>query len=68
MRLPLEFHFDVAEVSIRRESAAGDMVLSRKSTEWKGLLDGVAQNVEDSLLIERRQREARREPFKGWQE
>ncbi len=68
MRWPLEFHFDVAEVFIRRESAAGDMVPSRKSTEWQALLDGVAQNVVDSLLIERRQTEARREPFKGWQE
>ena len=64
MRWPLEFHFDVAEVFIRHESAAGNMVPSRKSTEWQALLDGVAQNVEDSLLIERRQTEARREPLR----
>ena len=68
VRLPLEFHFDGAEVFIRCESATGDMVLSRKPTDWQGFLDVVAQNLEDNLLIGRRQTEPRREPFKGWQE
>ena len=43
-------------------------VLSRKPTDWQGLLDVVAQNKEDDLLIERRQTHARRDPFEGCQE
>lgn len=68
VRLPLEFRFDVAEVFIRRDPATGDVVLSRKPTDWQGLLDVVAHNKEDDLLIERRQANSRRHPFEGWQE
>ena len=68
VRLPLEFRFDVAEVFIRHDPATGDVVLSRKPTDWQGLLDVVAQNKEDDLLIERRQTHARRDPFEDFQE
>jgi antitoxin VapB len=34
VRLPLEFRFDVAEVFIRRDPTTGDVVLSRKPTDW----------------------------------
>ena len=47
------------------DPATGDVVLSRKPTDWQGLLDVVAQNKEDDLLIERRQTHARRDPFEG---
>ena len=56
------------EVFIRHDPATGDVVLSRKPTDWQGLLDVVAQNKEDDLLIERRQTHARRDPFEGCQE
>lgn len=65
VRLPLEFRFDVAEVFIRRDPATGDVVLSRRPTDWQGLLDVVVQNNEDDLLIERRQTHGRRDPFEG---
>ena len=65
VRLPLEFRFDVAEVFIRRDPATGDVVLSRRPTDWQGLLDAVVQNKEDDLLIERRQNQGRRDPFEG---
>jgi antitoxin VapB len=71
VRLPLEFRFDVAEVFIRRDPATGDVVLSRKPTDWQGLLDAVAQNKDEDLLIERRPakaQDARRDPFEGWKE
>jgi len=67
VRLPLEFRFDVTEVFIRHDPATGDVVLSRKPVDWQGLLDVVAQNQDDDLLIERRQSTARRDPFEGWQ-
>lgn len=68
VRLPLEFRFDVAEVFIRHDPATGDVVLSRKPTDWQGLLDVVAQNKEDDLGFERRQTHSRRDPFEGYQE
>ena len=68
VRLPLEFRFDVAEVFIRRDPASGDVVLSRRPSDWQGLLDAVAQNKDDDFLIERRPSKPRRDPFKGWKE
>ena len=72
VRLPLEFRFDVAEVFIRRDPNTGDVVLSRKPSDWQGLLDAVALNAKDDLLIERRpttrQPRPRKDPFEGWQE
>jgi antitoxin VapB len=65
VRLPLEFRFDVAEVFIRHDPATGDVVLSRKPTDWQGLLDVVALNVEDDCVLERRQTHSRRDPFEG---
>ena len=65
VRLPLEFRFDVAEVFIRRDPVTGDVVLSRKPTDWQGLLDVVALNASEDMLIERRQSYTRRDPFEG---
>ena len=63
VRLPLEFRFDVPEVFIRHDPTTGDVVLSRKPSSWQGLLDAVALNASEDLLIERRQTIARRDPF-----
>lgn len=68
VRLPLEFRFDVAEVFIRHDPATGDVVLSKRPSDWQGLLDVVAQNQGEELLIERRQSHTRRDPFEGFQE
>jgi antitoxin VapB len=65
VRLPLEFRFDVAEVFIRHDPVTGDVVLSRKPTDWQGLLDVVALNAREDMLIERRQSHTRRDPFEG---
>ena len=68
VRLPLEFRFDVAEVFIRHDPVTGDVVLSRKPRDWQGLLDVVALNKDEDLVLERRQGRARRDPFEGSQE
>ena len=65
VRLPLEFRFDVSEVFIRHDPVTGDVVLSPKPTSWQGLLDAVALNQGEDLLIERRQPHAKRDPFEG---
>lgn len=63
VRLPLEFRFDVPEVFIRHDPATGDVVLSRKPSDWQSLLDAVSLNASEDLLIERRQNTVRRDPF-----
>lgn len=73
VRLPMEFRFDGPEVFIRRDPVTGDVVLSRKPTDWQGLLDAVAQNKDEDFVLERRSAKAgagktRRDPFKGWKE
>lgn len=65
VRLPLEFRFDVSEVFIRHDPATGDVVLSPKPTSWQGLLDAVALNQHEDMLIERRQTHSKRDPFEG---
>ena len=65
VRLPLEFRFDVSEVFIRHDPITGDVVLSAKPTNWQGLLDAVALNQDEDLLIERRQTHTKRDPFEG---
>ncbi len=65
VRLPLEFRFDVTEVYIRRDPVTGDVVLSRKPTDWQGLIEVVKLNAEEDSLIERRQTNARRDPFEN---
>ena len=67
-RLPLEFRFDVSEVFIRHDPVTGDVVLSRKPTDWQGLLDVVALNKDEDWVVERRQTSTRRDPFEGFQE
>jgi len=68
VRLPLEFRFDGVEVYIRRDPVTGDVVLSRKPTDWQGLIDVVKLNAEEELLIERRQTNTRRDPFENDQQ
>ncbi len=68
VRLPLEFRFDVSEVFIRHDPLTGDVVLSRKPQDWQGLLDAVALNKGEDMLIARRQTRSRRDPFEGWKE
>jgi antitoxin VapB len=63
VRLPLAFRFDAPEVFIRRDPLTGDVVLSSKPTDWQGLMDAVAENRDQDVLIERRQRVTRRDPF-----
>lgn len=71
VRLPPEFRFDGPEVFIRRDAVTGDVVLSRKPFDWQGLLEVVAQNKDEDLLIERlllTVPHARRVPLEDWRE
>lgn len=39
--LPLGFAFDAQEVFIRKDAATGDVVLSRRPSDWLGFLEAV---------------------------
>jgi antitoxin VapB len=64
-RLPLKFRFDVPEVFIRHDPITEDVVLSRKPSDWHGLLEVVALNKDEEFKLERRSISPRRDPFEG---
>ena len=54
--LPLGFEFDAQEVFIRKDPATGDVILSRRPSDWLGFLEAV-KNIdvpEDFLSTEQR--------------
>ena len=56
VRLPSEFRFEGDEVSIRKDPATGDVVLSRKANHWDNffkLRDGIPQEELDAFEIPR---------------
>lgn len=66
VRLPREFRFEEVEVYIRRDSATGDVILSRRPDSWDGFfaLDATTQVPADFMdENDRQQREHPRDPF-----
>jgi antitoxin VapB len=54
--LPHSFEFDAQEVFIRKDAATGDVILSRRPSDWLGFLEAV-KNLdvpEDFLSTEQR--------------
>ena len=65
VRLPIEFRIDTPEVFIRHDPITGDVILSRKPTDWQGLIDAVTENKYFDLALERRRNHSRRDPIEG---
>jgi antitoxin VapB len=54
VRLPAEFRFEGSEVFIRRDSATGDVVLSRRPESWRDYFELMKTiDVPDDFLAER---------------
>ena len=71
VRLPMAFRFDAKEVFIRQDPETGDVILSRKPTNWDGFLEaGQGTEVPADFLgaEDRRQGAQDRDPFQGWSE
>lgn len=49
VRLPAAYRFDTREVFIRRDAATGDVILSRRPSEWTGLLAAIAAAGNEGL-------------------
>ncbi len=68
VRLPAAFRFDAKEVFIRQDEATGDVILSRKPSDWKAFivaLDGL--EIPPDFLTDRESdaSEPARDPFAG---
>jgi antitoxin VapB len=71
VRLPSDFRFEGKQVFIRRDPATGDVILSQRPSDWRGLLIALenAAAPDDFLdKAERDQASATRDPFAGWAE
>jgi antitoxin VapB len=66
--LPPEFRFEEREVYVRRDSASGDVILSRRPDSWDGLfaLDASTEVPSDFMSdADRAQGAPSRDPFEG---
>lgn len=71
VRLPLAFRFDTAEVFIRQDAQTGDVILSRKPSNWDGFFAALKVTTIPADFLdetERHQPPQARDPFEGWQE
>ena len=71
VRLPMAYRFDAKEVFIRRDPETGDVILSRRPTNWDDFFSAVrdADAPADFLSEkERAQGTQDRDPFDGWRE
>jgi len=71
VRLPSAFKFDTNEVYIRKDTETGDVILSRKPSDWDGFFSVIKNlNVPDDFLTNRQQPHPtdQRDPFNGWLE
>jgi antitoxin VapB len=71
VRLPAAYRFDTKEVFIRRDPETGDVILSRKPTDWDeffSILKDVEVPTDFLDENERHQATHARDPFAGWSE
>ncbi len=71
VRLPMAYRFDAKEVFIRRDPETGDVILSRRPTDWDDFLSAVRNADAPADFLsgkEHAQGTQDRDPFDGWHE
>jgi antitoxin VapB len=71
VRLPAAYRFDAKEVFIRRDPDTGDVILSRRPTDWDGFFAALREADVPANFLDREQRDQvgqDRDPFAGWHE
>lgn len=68
VRLPAAFRFEGTEVYVRRDETTGDVILSKRPSDWSGFLEAVSQCQGETLDIVRDEKPAVRDPFEAWTE
>src|SRR5580698_1353130 len=68
VRLPAAYRFDAKEVFIRRDPDTGDVILSRRPTDWDGFFAALREADVPANFLDREQRDQvrqDRDPFAG---
>lgn len=71
VRLPAAYRFEGSEVFIRRDPETGDVVLSRKPSDWDGFFEALKGVDVPAAFLSREERDQttqERDPFNGWSE
>ena len=71
VRLPAAYRFAAKEVFIRRDPDTGDVILSRRPTDWDGFFAALREADVPANFLDREQRDQvrqDRDPFAGWHE
>jgi len=71
VRLPAAFRFDTKQVSIRRDQATGDVILSRRPPDWSGFLAAIDDLSVPAEFLGDKERKVgiqERDPLAGWSE
>lgn len=70
VRLPAAYRFDAKEIYIRQDVETGDVILSRRPTDWDGFFAALKGMVDADFLsaAERDQGTQDRDPFAGCEE
>lgn len=71
VRLPAAYRFEGKEVFIRKDPETGDVILSRKPTDWDDFFEAIKEaRVPTNFLDEkeRKQAEQERDPLEAWNE
>jgi len=71
VRLPAQYRFEEKEVYVRRDPDTGDVVLSRKPSNWDGFFAALERAEVPADFLTRQTREQgsqERDPFADWTE
>lgn len=71
VRLPASYRFDAKEVFIRRDPDTGDVILSRRPTNWDGFFAALREADVPAAFLDRTERDQAaqdRDPFTEWHE
>lgn len=71
VRLPAAFRFDSDEVFVRRDEETGDIILSRKPTDWDSFFQLIDGGPAPADFLDRDERDTMtqdRDPFEAWTE
>jgi antitoxin VapB len=71
VRLPAAYRFDTKEVFIRQDEETGDVILSRKPSDWSDFFAALSEAAVPADFLGEKDRSLpsdARDPFEGWRE
>ena len=72
LRLPADFRFEGSEVYIQKDSATGNLIVSKKPHNWDAVKSALENLVVPEDFLNAKERDLgefpSRDPFEGWSE